>query len=93
MEYLGSSLDTDTVVIVSVARWLLEVEPTLPVGQVLDVVVAGATVDVCDGEADSTPEVCEADDKDGDEDASSGDELEKVSVWLTCGRLHVPFFW
>ena len=80
--YLGSSLDTDTVVTVSVARGRLEVVSTLPVGPVLDVVVVGGIEDVCDGEAVSIREVCEADDKNGDEEVVPSDELDRVSMFI-----------
>lgn len=82
VEYLGSSVATDTVVVLPVVvAWLDCVVVVRPVTSVCSEVI-GAIEDTWDGDADALSEADEAEDKDGDEDLSAFGELERISMYL-----------
>jgi hypothetical protein len=94
VEYLGSSVGTDTVVRISPADGWAQVVavalvPIVPVDERLGdfAAVVEATEGVWDGEAD---------DRDSDEEFSASDELltgqDKLDMWTSCGQAHSPFF-
>jgi hypothetical protein len=92
VEYLGSSVGTDTVVRMSPADGWAQVVavvlvPRVPVDERLGdfAAVVEATEGVWDGEAD---------DRDSDEEFSASDELQtgqgKLDMWTGCGQAHSP---
>lgn len=95
VEYLGSSVGTDTVVRISPADGWAQVVavalvPRVPVDEGLGDVAA--VVEAIDGVWDG-----EADDRDSDEELLTASvELQtgqdKLDMWTACGQAHSPFF-